>query len=157
MLRLKIVRLHPQAILPRYATAHAAGMDLSACLAGSVLVINPGENALVPTGLAFELPVGYEAQLRPRSGLALRSMITLANAPATIDADYRGEVKVILINHGKAPFSVAHGDRIAQMVIAPVVQAVLEEAAVLSESDRGSGGFGHTGIAANEQSSHRND
>ncbi len=130
--------------LPRYATAGAAGMDLLADVTDP-LVIAPGGRALVPTGLVFEIPVGFEAQIRPRSGLALRYGITVPNAPGTIDSDYRGEVQVILANLGDAPFTIERGDRIAQMVIAPVTHAELREAAELSDSSRGSGGFGHTG------------
>ena len=144
MLKVKIVRLDKQAILPVYATAHAAGMDISACLEASV-TLEPFSTALIPSGFAIELPEGYEAQLRPRSGLALRSMISLPNSPATIDADYRGEVKVILVNYGKEPFTVSHGDRIAQMVVARVEQVHFEEVAELASTVRGEGGFGHTG------------
>ena len=146
MLNIKIVRLHPLAMLPSYATAHAAGMDVAACLEAPISVA-PFSTALIPTGFALELPLGYEAQLRPRSGLALRSMISLPNTPATIDADYRGEVKVILINYGKEPFTVQHGDRIAQMVVARVEQVEFEEVTALSSTARGEGGFGHTGVA----------
>lgn len=142
----KFLRLNPSATIPRYATAQAAGMDIAACL-GEPIVIEPQSSALIPTGFAIELPEGYEAQLRPRSGLALRYAISLANTPATIDADYRGEVKVILINHGKAPFQVRHGDRIAQMVIAKVERASFIEVEALSETERGAGGFGHTGVS----------
>jgi dUTP pyrophosphatase len=145
MLQVKIVRLNKQAVLPAYATAHAAGMDISACLDAPV-TIQSLTTALIPTGFAIELPEGFEAQLRPRSGLALRSMISLPNTPATIDADYRGEVKVILINYGKEPFTVSHGDRIAQMVVAKVEHVCFEEVAELGETPRGEGGFGHTGI-----------
>ncbi len=144
MLNVKIVRLNKQASLPVYATAHAAGMDISACIEDPV-TIEPFTTALIPSGFALELPVGYEAQLRPRSGLALRSMISLPNTPATIDADYRGEVKVILINYGKEPFIVRHGDRIAQMVVARVEQVRFEEVEELGSTVRGEGGFGHTG------------
>ena len=144
MLKVKIVRLNKQASLPVYATAHAAGMDISACLDEPV-VLEPFSTALIPSGFSIELPEGYEAQLRPRSGLALRSMISLPNTPATIDADYRGEVKVILINYGKAPFRVCHGDRIAQMVVARVEQVHFEEVDELGSTVRGEGGFGHTG------------
>ncbi len=144
MLKVKIVRLDKQATLPVYATAHAAGMDISACLEASV-TLEPFSTALIPSGFAIELPEGYEAQLRPRSGLALRSMISLPNSPATIDADYRGEVKVILVNYGKEPFTVSHGDRIAQMVVARVEQVHFEEVAELASTVRGEGGFGHTG------------
>jgi len=145
MLKVKIVRLDKQAILPVYATAHAAGMDISACLKVPV-TLEPFSTALIPSGFAIELPEGYEAQLRPRSGLALRSMISLPNSPATIDADYRGEVKVILVNYGKEPFTVSHGDRIAQMVVARVEQVDFEEVKELALTVRGEGGFGHTGI-----------
>jgi dUTP pyrophosphatase len=146
MLKLKIVRLNQNAVMPAYATSHAAGMDVAACLDETVTVA-PFSTALVPTGFAIELPEGYEAQLRPRSGLALRHMISLPNTPATIDADYRGEVKVILINYGKEPFMVKHGDRIAQMVVSRVDRVVLEEVGQLSETPRGEGGFGHTGVS----------
>ncbi len=145
MLKVKIARINSNAILPRYATAHAAGMDLAACLDAPV-EIEPFTTALVPTGLAIELPQGFEAQLRPRSGLALKHLISLPNTPATIDADYRGEVKVILVNYGKKPFLVRHGDRIAQMVVARYEHVQLEEVSALTETDRGEGGFGHTGI-----------
>ncbi len=144
MLKVKIVRLDKQAILPVYATAHAAGMDISACLQAPV-TLEPFSTSLIPSGFAIEIPEGYEAQLRPRSGLALRSMISLPNSPATIDADYRGEVKVILVNYGKEPFTVSHGDRIAQMVVAKVEQVHFEEVAELASTVRGEGGFGHTG------------
>ncbi len=141
------MRLDTRAILPRYATSQAAGMDIAACL-DEAIVIEPQTTALVPTGFAIELPEGYEAQLRPRSSLALHHAVSLANAPATIDADYRGEIKVILINYGKTPFEVKHGDRIAQMVIAKVERANFVEVNALSETDRGTGGFGHTGLSS---------
>jgi dUTP pyrophosphatase len=144
MLKVKIVRLNKQAVLPVYATAHAAGMDISACVEEPV-VVEPFTTALIPSGFALELPEGYEAQLRPRSGLALRSMISLPNTPATIDADYRGEVKVILINYGREPFTVRNGDRIAQMVVAKVEKVSFDEVEELGETGRGDGGFGHTG------------
>ena len=120
-------------------------MDISACL-DSAVTVAPLSTGLIPTGFAIELPEGFEAQLRPRSGLALRHMISLPNTPATIDADYRGEVKVILINYGKEPFTVNHGDRIAQMVVSRVDQVSFEEVDELSDTQRGAGGFGHTGI-----------
>lgn len=145
MLKVKIVRLNKQAVLPVYATAHAAGMDISACIEEPV-IIEPFTTALIPSGFALELPEGYEAQLRPRSGLALRSMISLPNTPATIDADYRGEVKVILINYGREPFTVNSGDRIAQMVVAKVEKVSFEEVSELGSTVRGEGGFGHTGV-----------
>ena len=145
MLKVKIVRLNQKAVLPVYATAHAAGMDLAACL-DSPVTIEPFTTELIPTGLSIELPEGFEAQLRPRSGPALRSMISLPNSPATIDADYRGEVKVILVNYGREPFVVHHGDRIAQMVVARYEHVELDEVDMLSRTRRGSGGFGHTGV-----------
>ena len=130
--------------LPRYETDHAAGMDLMAALTAD-LTLPPGGRAVVPTGLAIALPEGFEAQVRPRSGLAARHGITVLNAPGTIDADYRGEVGVILINHGDAPFVVSRGMRIAQMVVAPVVRAVWQESDDLDQTARGAGGFGSTG------------
>ena len=130
--------------LPSYETADAAGMDLRAAVTND-LVIAPGERALVPTGLAIALPQGYEAQVRPRSGLALRNGISLVNTPGTIAADYRGEVGGVLINHGDEPLTVNRGMRIAQLVIAPVTQARWQETDSLSETSRGAGGFGSTG------------
>jgi dUTP pyrophosphatase len=130
--------------LPSYESALAAGMDLPAAIDGE-MILQPGERALIPTGLAIALPGGYEAQIRPRSGLAARSGVTVLNAPGTVDADYRGEVKVVLANLGTEPFTVTRGARIAQMVIAPVVQAALQEVAELPETARGVGGFGSTG------------
>ncbi len=130
--------------LPAYQSALAAGLDLVAAV-DRPLVLAPGERTLVPTGLAMALPAGYEAQVRPRSGLAARHGVTVLNTPGTIDADYRGEVKVILINLGKDPFEINRGDRIAQMVIAPVLQAAIREVDVLSDTERGAGGFGSTG------------
>lgn len=130
--------------LPCYMTEHAAGVDLHAALEAPC-VLHPGERALVPTGIALEIPPGYEAQVRPRSGLALRHGIALVNSPGTIDADYRGEIGVILINHGCEPFTVANGERIAQLVFARYQRAEFEEVEELGESERGSGGFGHTG------------
>jgi len=130
--------------LPAYQSALAAGLDLMAAV-DAPLTLEPGARALVPTGLAMALPAGYEAQVRPRSGLAAKHGVTVLNTPGTIDADYRGEVKVILINLGEAPFSIARGERIAQMVIAPVLQASIREVETLSETLRGTGGFGSTG------------
>jgi dUTP pyrophosphatase len=130
--------------LPAYATDHAAGLDLLAAVADRV-EIAPGGRRLVPTGIAIALPAGYEAQIRPRSGLALKHGVTLLNSPGTVDADYRGEIGVILINHGETPFIVARGDRIAQLIIAPVSRLAWEEVAALSASARGTGGFGSTG------------
>lgn len=130
--------------LPAYESDLAAGMDLPAAIDGD-LVLEPGQRDLVPTGLAIALPAGYEAQIRPRSGLAARDGVTVLNTPGTVDADYRGEVKVILVNLGSEPFTVTRGMRIAQMVIAPVTQAALQETVELAETDRGAGGFGSTG------------
>jgi len=132
--------------LPAYQSDHAAGLDLLAAVpADSPLVLLPGRHALVPTALTIALPPGYEAQVRPRSGLAAKHGVTVLNAPGTVDADYRGEIGVLLINHGKEPFSIGRGERIAQMVIASVVRAELAAVASLSETERGSGGFGSTG------------
>jgi dUTP pyrophosphatase len=132
--------------LPAYQTTEAAGLDLLAAVPlETPLILSPGQYALVPTGLTIALPSGYEAQVRPRSGLAARHGVTVLNAPGTVDADYRGEIGVLLINHGDAPFSIRRGERIAQMVIAPVVRVDLVRAATLAETGRGSGGFGSTG------------
>jgi dUTP pyrophosphatase len=132
--------------LPAYQTNDAAGLDLMAAVSDSEpMTLAAGQYALVPTGLAIALPPGYEAQVRPRSGLAAKHGVTVLNSPGTIDADYRGEIKVILINHGQAAFVIKRGERIAQMVIAPVVQAALVPVAELSSTDRGAGGFGSTG------------
>jgi len=140
--------------LPTYQTASSAGLDLQAAIAPqTTLVIEPGSRELVPTGLAIELPEGFEAQIRPRSGLALKKGVTLVNTPGTIDADYRGEIGVIIINHGAEPFEIVRGDRIAQMIVAPVVQARLVEVDDLSSSDRGAGGFGSTGVSHSQRSS----
>ncbi|MDR1932579.1 MAG: dUTP diphosphatase [Spirochaetales bacterium] len=128
--------------LPLYASQAAAGADLKAA---SALTIPPGEYALIPTGVRLAIPEGMEGQVRPRSGLALKYGVTVLNAPGTIDADYRGEIKVMLINHGKAPFSVSPGDRIAQIVFAPVYRAEIFHAEELPDSQRGTGGFGSTG------------
>ena len=128
--------------LPSYQTAGAAGMDVRA---NEERVLNPGETALVATGFSMAVPPGYEAQMRPRSGLAIKHGITLLNTPGTIDADYRGEVKVILSNFGHEPFVVQQGDRIAQMIIAKVERARVLEVDTLEETERGTGGFGHTG------------
>lgn len=146
MVRVRVVR-RPEAAdlpLPAYATAGAAGMDLLAACREPV-TLEPGRWAVIPTGLELALPSGYEGQVRPRSGLAARHGVTVLNSPGTIDADYRGEVGVILINLGREPFEVRRGDRIAQLVVAPVTTAQLEEAETLDRSDRGAGGFGHTG------------
>ncbi len=132
--------------LPAYETADAAGMDLRAAVPEDApVVLSPGARFPIPTGLAFAIPSGFEGQVRPRSGLALKSGVTCLNSPGTVDADYRGEVKVILVNHGGEDFIVRRGDRIAQMIVAPVVQATLAEVADLDETVRGAGGFGSTG------------
>lgn len=130
--------------LPSYETEGSAGMDVEAAVTEDV-IIHSGSIALIPTALAVSIPVGYEIQVRPRSGLAIRHGITLINSPGTIDSDYRGEVKIGLINHGASAYTVCRGDRIAQFVVAPVVLADFVEVAVLDETERGTGGFGHTG------------
>jgi dUTP pyrophosphatase len=131
--------------LPAYASDGASGMDIRACVEGSV-TLNPGGIHLIPTGLAFSIPPGYEAQIRPRSGLALNHGIGMVNSPGTIDSDYRGEVGIILINWGKDPFVVRRGDRIAQMVISRVYRAEVLVTGDLDDTDRGTGGFGHSGV-----------
>lgn len=130
--------------LPRYMTEGAAGLDLAAAVEQDLL-LEPGKTALVPTGLQLEIPLGFEGQVRPRSGLALRHGVTLLNSPGTIDADYRGEVRVILINLGPEPFTIRRGERIAQLVFSRVAQAELQPVVELAPSARGEGGFGHTG------------
>jgi len=142
---IRVRKREAQTALPCYESAGAAGMDLKACI-DKEISIAPLERAKIPTGLFFEIPAGFEAQVRPRSGLAAKYGVTVLNAPGTIDSDYRGEVEVILINLGSQAFTVKNCDRIAQMVIAPVLQAALSEAEVLSETERGSGGFGSTGV-----------
>ena len=138
--------------LPDYHSEDAAGLDLVAALdAETGLVLQPGERALIPTGFAIELPRGYEAQVRPRSGLALNFGVTVLNSPGTIDADYRGEIGVILINLGSHPFEIKRGARIAQLVVAPVARVALAEIDALSDSARGSGGFGSTGRGGSER------
>jgi dUTP pyrophosphatase len=144
-----LVRLpHGEGIeLPAYETPGAAGMDLRAAVAADApLTLEPGKRALVPTGLVFEIPHGYEGQIRPRSGLAFKNGITCLNTPGTVDSDYRGEVKVLLVNLGEEPFVIERGMRMAQMVIAPVTQVAVREAAETSETTRGAGGFGSTGV-----------
>lgn len=133
---------HP---LPQYATDHSAGLDLRANL-DAPIVLAPGQRALIPTGLYLELPEGTEAQVRPRSGLAFKHGITVLNSPGTIDADYRGEVGVLLINHGPEPFAVNDGERIAQLVVARYIRVSFAEVPDLRASERGAGGFGHTGV-----------
>ena len=147
--KVRVRRLRPESDadlpLPTYQTAEAAGVDLHAANVAP-LALGPGERALVPTGLAFALPAGWEAQIRPRSGLALKKGILIPNSPGTIDSDYRGEVQIIVLNASQESFLIRRGDRIAQMVIAPVHQAVFEETDSLDETERGAGGFGHTGV-----------
>jgi dUTP pyrophosphatase len=140
--RVQIRRLVPEAILPRYQTPDASGMDLHSVEA---VTIAPGAAVAVDTGLAVAIPRGCEGQVRPRSGNALKHSVTVVNAPGTIDADYRGPLKVLLINHGREPFVIEVGHRVAQLVIAPVIQAELVEVDSLSETERGAGGFGSTG------------
>ena len=135
------------AIIPEYKTSGAAGADVCAFLSEPV-VIKSGEFAMIPTGLSFAIPEGYEIQVRPRSGLAAKNGVTVLNTPGTIDSDYRGEVKVILINHGKDAFTVNNGDRIAQFIVAPVTQGVFEKTDELDSTERGEGGFGSTGVNA---------
>jgi dUTP pyrophosphatase len=142
--RVLIKKLRPDAVVPRYMTTHAAGLDLAAAL-DAPIEIRPGERAAIATGLAIKLPEGYEAQVRPRSGLAREHGVTLVNSPGTIDADYVGAVVVLLINHGDRPVRIESGQRIAQLVIAPVVQAELTEVDELPATARGAGGFGSTG------------
>ncbi|MFT3722451.1 MAG: dUTP diphosphatase [Hyphomonadaceae bacterium] len=145
-IRIATLAHHEGLLLPAYETADAAGMDLRAAVPEQEpMMLAPGERAMVPTGLTMALPPGYEAQVRPRSGLAAKFGVTCLNSPGTIDADYRGEVKVILINHGKDPFVIKRGERIAQMVIAPVTRATLDLVDKLDETQRGTGGFGSTG------------
>ncbi|MEL6353869.1 MAG: dUTP diphosphatase [Cyanobacteria bacterium J06627_28] len=141
--KVKIVRLVESAQMPRYEHEDDSGLDLFAIAPHT---LHPGKTALIPTGIAIELPIGTEAQIRPRSGLALKHAITLVNTPGTIDAGYRGEIGIIMINHGQQPFEILPGMKIAQMVIAPVLKAHLKEVKMLSDSVRGDGGFGSTGM-----------
>ncbi|HEY2745227.1 MAG TPA: dUTP diphosphatase [Polyangia bacterium] len=143
-LAVRIMRVRPGAQLPKYMSEGAAGMDLHAALDAEV-TIAPGERALVGSGVAIALPAGYEAQVRPRSGLAMKYGVTVLNAPGTVDEDYRGEVKVLLVNHGQDAFVVRHGERIAQLVVARVARVALVEEDTLDETKRGAGGYGHTG------------
>jgi dUTP pyrophosphatase len=140
-----IKRLSPRAEPPRYMTRGSAGMDLVAALDEPLMLRGGGGRALIPTGWAIELPPGHEGQIRPRSGLAVKHGVTVANAPGTVDQDYRGEVKVALVNLGLEPFEIAPGTRIAQLVVAPVTRVDVAQVETLSETDRGGGGFGHTG------------
>jgi dUTP pyrophosphatase len=143
---LKLKRLpHAEGLpVPAYQSQHAAGADVHAALEGPVL-LRPGKYALIPTGFCYEIPPGYEMQVRPRSGLAAKHAVTVLNAPGTIDADYRGELKVLLINHGPEPFEIQRAERIAQIIIAPVSTAEFVEVEELSDTERGAGGFGSTG------------
>lgn len=142
--RVKIVNRssHP---LPAYATAQSAGMDVRAWLPAGALTLSPGERTLVHTGLYMQLPPGFECQVRPRSGLALKHGVTVLNSPGTIDADYRGEVGIILINHGAEPYVIEDGERIGQLVVQPCFQAIWDDSEALDDSERGQGGFGHSG------------
>jgi dUTP pyrophosphatase len=144
MTKIQIKKLSSSVSIPKYETPGSSGMDIAAHIKNNI-IINPGEKALVTTGFSIAIPKGYEVQIRPRSGLAAKRNITVLNTPGTIDADYRGEIKVILINLGKEKFIIENGERIAQMVVCPVIQAKLEEVKELSETYRGSGGFGSTG------------
>lgn len=144
-IRLPIRRLHQAATIPSYQTEGAAGMDLHACLPEGPVRLAPGDIRLIPTGLAMAIPPGYEGQVRPRSGLATKHGISVPNAPGTIDSDYRGEVRIALVNLGREPFEVTHGMRIVQLVIAPVTRAAVAEVDTLDGTARGEGGFGSTG------------
>ena len=144
MTKILIKKLSSSVSIPKYETPGSSGMDIAAHIENNI-IINPGEKFLVSTGFSIAIPKGYEVQIRPRSGLAAKRSITVLNTPGTIDADYRGEIKVILINLGKEKFIVKNGERIAQMVVCPVVQANLEEVEDLPDTERGSGGFGSTG------------
>ena len=144
MTKIQIKKLSTSVSTPKYETPGSSGMDIAAHIEENI-IINPGEKSLISTGLFVAIPIGYEIQIRPRSGLAAKKNITVLNTPGTIDADYRGEIKVILINLGKEKFTIERGDRIAQMVVCPVIQAELEEVTELSNTERGSGGFGSTG------------
>ena len=154
VVQVKIKRLaHAEGLqLPDYHSEDAAGLDLVAALAAGVeLVLEPGQRALIPTGFAIELPRGYEAQIRPRSGLAHKFGVTVLNSPGTIDADYRGEIGVILVNFGQQPYAVARGARIAQLIVAATARITFTESAELGESGRGQGGFGSTGTGREEK------
>ena len=144
MIKILIKRLSKEVFLPKYETNGSSGMDLAANI-NSIINIEPGNTAIIPTGLALSIPKGFEVQIRPRSGLAAKQKISVLNTPGTIDADYRGEIKIILINLGQETFKVEKGLRIAQMVVCPVVQAQLKEVDDLNETERGKGGFGSTG------------
>jgi len=144
MIKISIKRLSNKVPLPKYETSGSSGMDITANIEANIY-IDPGKTTIIPTGLALSIPKGFEVQIRPRSGLAAKQKISVLNTPGTIDSDYRGEIKVILINLGEEPFKVEKGLRIAQMVVCPIVQAQLEEVNDLAETERGKGGFGSTG------------
>ena len=144
MTKIQIKKLSSSVLIPKYETTGSSGMDIAAHIKNNI-IINPGEKALVSTGFSMAIPKGFEVQIRPRSGLAAKKNITVLNTPGTIDADFRGEIKVILINLGKEKFIIENGERIAQMVVCPVVQANLEVVNELNETERGLGGFGSTG------------
>ena len=148
MAMLRVYKMRADAVVPRYKTSGAAGMDLAACL-DTPLTLAPGRTARVPTGLQIALPAGHEGQVRPRSGLAARHGVTVLNAPGTIDEDYRGEVQVLLVNHGDEAFTIQSGDRIAQLIVPPVTHVEIEtvqDEAALGGTERGEGGFGSTGV-----------
>ena len=144
MVKLLIKKLNKEVIVPEYKTKGSSGMDLMASISNNIY-IKPGDKAIIPTGIAISIPTGYEIQIRPRSGLAAKKNITILNTPGTIDADYRGEIKIILINFGKEEFKINPNDRIAQMVLCPVIKAELEVVQELQDTKRGEGGFGSTG------------
>lgn len=147
MPRLELMKLHEGATIPRYQTEGAAGLDIAACLdAGTSLTLQPGDILAVPTGLAIAIPQGYEGQVRPRSGISTKHGISVPNAPGTIDSDYRGELRIALINLGREPFTIEHGMRIAQLVISPVAQAEIAVVEALDDTTRGAAGFGSTGL-----------
>jgi dUTP pyrophosphatase len=144
MIKIQIKKLSNEVLTPKYETSGSSGMDIAA-YTEQAIIINPGEKALISTGFSLCIPQGYEVQIRPRSGLAAKKGVTVLNTPGTIDSDYRGEIKVILINLSKEVFSVRNGERIAQMVVCPIKQVIVEEVDELSETNRGTGGFGSTG------------
>ena len=145
MVKILIKRLSSKVTMPQYKTIGSSGMDIAAFLDNEIL-IKPSEKKIIPTGVKLKIPKGYEIQIRPRSGLAANNDITVLNTPGTIDSDYRGEIKVILFNHGKNIFKVENGLRIAQMVLCPVIEAKLSEVEIIDETERGEGGFGSTGV-----------
>jgi dUTP pyrophosphatase len=145
MTKIQIKKLSNEVLTPKYETPGSSGMDIAACIDRDI-IINSGDKALVPTGFSLAIPLGYEVQIRPRSGLAIKKGITVLNTPGTIDSDYRGEIKVVLINLSKEKFTVKNGERIAQMVVCPIEQVSVDEVKELPETDRGKDGFGSTGI-----------